>query len=207
MKRIALAVLSAYCAASLAATPQDAERLGKDLTPVGAERAGNKDGSIPAWPGRQAQGPGWSPGKSRAAHWKDKGEKPLFSITAANVDKYADKLTPGQVQLIKTTPNYRMDVYQSHRSCANPEFVETNTRKNVTAAKLGDDGWSLKEGVMPGIPFPVPKTGTEAMWNYKMKYAGIGFEWPLNIITLSPRKGSSEWVQAGATQTYFFPWA
>ena len=34
------------------AAPQDgAERLGKDLTPVGAIKAGNKDGSIPAWDG------------------------------------------------------------------------------------------------------------------------------------------------------------
>lgn len=206
MKLIAMAVTAMLCGASLAASPQEAERLGKDLTPVGAEKAGNKDGSIPAWPGRQAQGPGWSHGQNRAAAWKDKGEKPLYSISAANVDKYADKLTPGQVQLIKQTPGYRMDVYPTHRSCANPDFVEQNTKKNATAAKLGADGWSLKEGFMPGIPFPIPKSGAEAMWNYKMKYAGIGFEWARNFITLSPRKGSSDWVQAGATQTYFFPW-
>jgi hypothetical protein len=46
-----MAVTAMLCGASLAASPQEAERLGKDLTPVGAEKAGNKDGSIPAWPG------------------------------------------------------------------------------------------------------------------------------------------------------------
>jgi len=30
-------------------SPADVDRLGKDLTPSGAERAGNKDGTIPAW--------------------------------------------------------------------------------------------------------------------------------------------------------------
>ena len=29
-------------------SPEEAAKLGKELTPVGAERAGNQDGSIPA---------------------------------------------------------------------------------------------------------------------------------------------------------------
>jgi hypothetical protein len=36
------------------ATPEEAARLGKDLTPVGAEQAGNKDGTIPEWVGKAA---------------------------------------------------------------------------------------------------------------------------------------------------------
>ncbi|WP_420466459.1 hypothetical protein [Panacagrimonas sp.] len=31
------------------ATPEEAARLGKDLTPVGAEKVGNKSGTIPEW--------------------------------------------------------------------------------------------------------------------------------------------------------------
>jgi hypothetical protein len=189
-----------------AASEQEAARLGADLTPVGAEKAANKDGAIPAYAGSEAPTAGWSAGKNRAAHWKHKGDKPLYSIDISNVDKYADKLTPGQIALVKQSKGYRMDVYPTHRTCGNPEFVEANTKKNATTAKIGTDGWSLKEAVMPGIPFPVPKSGIEAIWNYKMKYAGIGFEWPTNYISLSPRKGSSEWIQAGATQTYYFPW-
>ena len=34
-----------------ALTPDEAKRLDADLTPVGAERAGNADGSIPPWTG------------------------------------------------------------------------------------------------------------------------------------------------------------
>jgi hypothetical protein len=44
------------------------------------------------------------------------------------------------------------------------------------------------------------------MWNVKMKYSGVGFEWPTLYTALSPRAGSSEWVAATSTQTYFFPW-
>ncbi len=200
----ALALLA--CAGTCAAQARDAARLGKELTGVGAEPGANKDGSIPAFAPGDAVLPGWAAGKPRADFFKFKSEKPRYSIDASNVDKYADKLAPGQVQMVKQTKGYRMDVYPSHRSCTNPDFVLENTKKNVAAAKLGADGWSLADAVVPGIPFPIPANGAEAMWNYKFKYAGIGFEWPLNYVSLSPRKGATEWIQAGATQTYYFPW-
>ncbi|PKL97980.1 MAG: DUF1329 domain-containing protein, partial [Gammaproteobacteria bacterium HGW-Gammaproteobacteria-7] len=34
-----------------AVSPEQAARLGRDLTPVGAEKAGNADGTIPEWTG------------------------------------------------------------------------------------------------------------------------------------------------------------
>jgi len=204
---IALAIataLSLYAATSNAAP--DAARLGADLTATGAEKAANKDGVIPAFAAAPVAEAGWSQGKKREDFFKFKGDKPLFAIDASNVDKYADKLSPGQVQLIKQTKGYRMDVYATRRTCSVPDFVQENSKKNIGTAKLGDDGWSLKEAVVPGVPFPMPENGAQAMWNYKMKYAGIGFEWPLNYVSLSPRKGSTDWIQAGATETYYFPW-
>lgn len=201
-----LAALSALSGSVQAATEADAAKLGKELTPVGAEKGANKDGSIPAWQGGDAATPGWAYGKSRAAHFKYQGDKPLYSIDAGNVDKYADKLSPGQIQQIKQAKGYRMDVYPSRRTCNNPDFVTENTKKNVTTAKLGPDGWSLKEATVPGIPFPLPKSGTEVMWNVKMKYAGAGFEFPTLYTALSPRQGSTEWIAATSTQTYYFPW-
>ena len=39
------------CNALAKLTPEQAARLGNDLTPVGAEKAGNADGSIPEWTG------------------------------------------------------------------------------------------------------------------------------------------------------------
>src|SRR5207302_606169 len=41
-------------AADAAVTSEQADRLGKDLTPSGAERAGNQEGSIPAYEGGEA---------------------------------------------------------------------------------------------------------------------------------------------------------
>ena len=79
----------------LAATPpQDIARLGADLTPLGGEKAANKDGSIPAWDGGLAQAPaGYVAGK----HYVDPfaGEKPAVTINAGNMAQYAGKLTPG----------------------------------------------------------------------------------------------------------------
>ncbi len=204
-KRMQLTALAVLTASLYSLPAANAAELGKDLTLAGAEKAGNKDGSIPAFQGGEAAN-GWAPGKSRADAWKHKGEKPLYSIDASNVDKYAAHLSPGQIQLIKQTKGYRMDVYPSHRTCGNPDFVGENTKKNLGVAKIGPDGWSLKEAAVPGTPFPIPKSGIEALWNSKIRYAGVGFEWPMNRIMLSPRSGSTGWIEADATQTYLFPW-
>ena len=45
----AAALVLSVGGARAAVSEQEAARLGKELTPVGAERAGNKDGSIPEW--------------------------------------------------------------------------------------------------------------------------------------------------------------
>jgi len=203
--RALLATLLAVAGAAHAAE-DDIARLGKDLTPSGAEKAGSKDGAIPAWSGSEAPAAGWAYGKFRGDFWKHKGEKPLFSIDAGNVDKYKDKLTPGQIALVKATKGYRMDVYPSHRSCGIPDFVADNTRKNVGVAKIGADGWTLADAIVPGYPFPFPKTGTEVIYNSKMRYRGVGVEWKNSLTSVSPRKGGGDWIVAGSEQTNFFPW-
>ncbi|NML25923.1 DUF1329 domain-containing protein [Zoogloea dura] len=192
--------------ASASASEADPSRLGRDLTPAGGEKAASKDGSIPAWGGKETPAAGWAYGKNRGAAWAHKGEKPLFSIDAGNVAKYADKLTPGQVATIKQVKGYRMDVYPTHRNCGVPDFVADNTRKNVGFAKLGDDGWSLKEANVPGYPFPFPENGAQAMWNSKMRYRGLALEYKNAITAVSPRKGADEWIKATSEQTLFFPW-
>lgn len=203
-------VIHALAAASLlslgaGAHAADAARLGSELTPLGGEKAASKDG-VPAWAGQEAQAAGWSFGKKRGDHWKHKGEKAQFSIDASNVDKYAAKLSPGQVALVKQIPGYRIDVYPTHRSCGAPDFVADNTKKNVGFAKLGDDGWSLKEAYLPGVPFPMPDKGAEVMWNAKTRYRGVGMDYKSVITAVSPRKGSTEWIKAGSEQTLYFPW-
>jgi len=192
-------------AAGHGAGAADLAQLDK-LTPSGAEREGNKEGTIPAWQGAEAPLPGWEWGKPRLAYWKHKDEKPLFTIDKSNADKYAEKLSVGQLAMLKQVKDYRMDVYPSHRTCGVPDFVAANTRKNLNASKLDANGWSLKEATVPGYPFPIPATGVEAMWNSKMRYRGVGIDYKGTITAVSPRRGSTEWIRADSEQTLFIPW-
>jgi hypothetical protein len=198
------------CAAWLATvgtTAQAAEptQLGANLTPVGAEMAGNKDGSIPAWKNETQAADGWAWGKLRKDFWKHKGDKAQYSINAGNLAQHADVLTPGQVALLKQNPGFQMEVYPTRRSCGVPEFVAENTRKNIGTAKMGADGWSLKTAVVPGVPFPMPTTGAQAMMNMKMRYRGVGVDFQNGFTLVSPRRGSEDWIRAGFEQSYFFP--
>lgn len=206
MKRPALPLIALVLATLAAPAAADATRLGADLTPAGGERAASKDGAIPAWPGNQPQHAGWSPGALRGDHWVHKGDKPLFSIDASNADQHASRLSPGQLAMLKQVKGYRMDVYPTRRSCGVPDFVADNTKKNVGFAKIGADGWSLAEAWVPGYPFPLPANGTEAMWNAKMRYRGVGIDYKNTVTSVSPRKGGSEWIRAGQEFTAFMPW-
>lgn len=202
----AFTALVAVAASSALAQSADSSHLGADLTPAGAEKAGTTSG-IPAWSAPEPMGPGWSAGKRRMDFFKYKSDKPLYSIDASNVDKYIDKLNPGQVALLKSLKGYSMPVYPTRRSCGIPDFVADNTKKNIGFAKMNADGVSLADAIMPGLPFPVPKTGAEAMWNTKMHYRGVGVELNSVYTVVSPRKGSTEWIKVVADQYTLFPWA
>ncbi|KVM95313.1 DUF1329 domain-containing protein [Burkholderia stagnalis] len=203
MKKHTLGAVTAIAATLLLVAGEAAGA--EDLTPVGAERGASKDGGVPAFAGKQSPEAGWEWGKVRADYWKHKNEKPLYSIDAANVDKYADKLSPGQVALIKQKKGYRMDVYPSHRECQLPDVAEQNSKANPAAAKLNSTGEALASAVLPGVAFPQPKSGVEAILNYEMRYRGEGIEWAQTVTAVSPRPGGSEWIDATGPQTYFFP--
>jgi hypothetical protein len=195
MGYLALALLGGQ--AALAVTPQEADRLGKDLTAFGAEKAGNADGTIPAWQGGDTPLPGWEWGKYRGDYWKYKDDKPLFSIDASNVDKYAARLTDAQITALKTVKGYRMDIYPTHRTCAiTPSYAE-RSKENATEAKIAPDGWKLEHARAGGVPFPIPKSGIEAMYNIKMRPAGTGAYYDDGTSVISPRAGSSDftWYQ------------
>ena len=82
---LATCLLSVSALTWAGATDQEVARLGKDLTPVGAERAASKDGSIPEWSGGITTAPaGWKGGQKRIDPFKD--DKPLYSIDATNAD-------------------------------------------------------------------------------------------------------------------------
>lgn len=158
--------------AMAAVSVQEAERLKNDLTPMGAERAGNGS-DIPPWRGGLTLPPvGYSkPGQYHIDPFAD--DKPLFVITAANMNQYADYLTDGQKALFKTYPaTFTMPIYKTRRTAAAPEWVYENTYKNAIRAELtkGGNGLAYAYG---GIPFPIAKNGLEAIWNHITRWRGV----------------------------------
>lgn len=153
---------------SLAAiTAAEADRLDKDLTPLGAERAGNKEGTIPAWTGGLTKPPaGWNPAAGYADPFAD--EKPLFVITAQNADQYKDKLTPGNYAMLKKYPNFKMPVYPTHRTAAIPKSVTDHIKEESTKVAL--NGLTVEHMTWQGPPFPIPKNGLEAIDNHLLRY-------------------------------------
>lgn len=193
------ATLALGGAAFATVSEQEAAKLGNELTPIGAERAGNKDGSIPAWTGGDMKAPaGWKTGTPRPDPYAN--EKRLFSIDASNVDRYKDKLASGQIEMIKTIPGYRMDVYPTHRSCGFPDFYYERTKKNATGAKLAANGRDLAEALGAAVPFPIPQNGTEAIWNHKLHWKGEGFY--MSYAGYIPPKGSDSIGEAFAQQEW-----
>ncbi|QCY13278.1 DUF1329 domain-containing protein [Pseudomonas sp. MPC6] len=169
-----LACLTLSLSASVthaAVSGAEAQVLKSALTPLGAERAGNADGSIPAWTGGYTQVPaGFQEGHRAFDPFKD--DKPLYSVTAANMSQYADKLTDGVKQLLKDNPQtFKLDVYPTRRTAAAPQWVYDNTFKNATQATLEADGLVVK-GAYGGVPFPIPKNGNEVMWNHQTLWRG-----------------------------------
>lgn len=150
-----------------AVSADEAAKLKDELTPFGAERAGNADGTIPAWTGGLTTPiAGDKPGGRRSDPFRD--EKPLFSINAGNVAEYADKLTDGtKAMLAKYPDSYRLDVYPTHRTAAAPQWVYDNTLANATRSRMNGD---VVEDAFGGIPFPIPQTGAEVMWNHLLRW-------------------------------------
>ncbi len=188
---IAVGAGMALLAATARAAPSEEEiaRLGgPELTPVGAERAGNADGTIPAWTGGVVQAPpGWEPGQPRIDLFAD--DAPLFSIDASSVDQHADKLTPGQRALFETYDGYRMDVYRTRRSCAYPEHYYENAKRNARVARV-DDRCLLTAGVSTPL-FPLPEDGCHVIQNGKTSVFNGLMAYDRYEATLVPTKGGT----------------
>ena len=150
-------------------TAAEAQGAGPGLTPTGAIRAGNADGTIPAWTGGLVGERSNKPIRFRPDPFA--AERPLFSITAQNVDRYADHLAAGTMAMIRTMRGYRVDVYPSHRTFAAPQFIYDNAVANIGRARLVHNGEGV-EGAALSIAFPVPHNGAEAMWNHTLRWRG-----------------------------------
>ena len=171
-KKLALFFISAAVSATASATvtPTEAAKLGTELTPTGAERAANADGSIPAWnPDGWPIPAGFEPGSD---FYIDPyaGEKPLYTIDAGNWHQYEAVLTEGSRAMFeKLGPKgFRMEVYPSKRDFITHQWFYDNTARNATGATLVADGQKI-EGNLPGVPFPIPQSGLEALWNHMVR--------------------------------------
>jgi hypothetical protein len=168
-----LAVAGAATIANAAVTAQQAARLGADLTPIGAEKAANAAGTIPAWTGgiRSAAEAGF-PNFKTGGHHPDPyaSDKPLYKVDAGNMARYAANLSAGHKALLSAYKgSYFMNVYPSHRSAAFPQRIYDATKANATTAKLTGTGTGVT-GAIIGIPFPMPTQGVEVIWNHILRY-------------------------------------
>lgn len=172
-----LAVLKFGSAKAQAADPS---LLKTTLTPFGAERAGNADGSIPAWTGGYTTvPPGWTHGQSMPDFFA--GETATLTINSNNMAQYEDRLTEG-VMALMTKYGFAIKVYPTHRTASAPQSVYDNMAQNVTRAQLDPGGPNVGfKNALGGVPFPIPdvsdplSAGAQIIWNHNSRWAGYGY--------------------------------
>ncbi|MFK8397773.1 DUF1329 domain-containing protein [Pseudomonas sp. BGr12] len=170
----AIAVLSSLLPiqAQAKVDAKEAARLGQDLTPTGAIKAGDSALGIPEWKGGLSSPPAsYKAGGFETDPFAD--QKPILVIDASNYKQYQDKLSDGVKALFAAYPNtFKIPVYPTERTYAAPKEVYENTAKNAVNAELveGGNGFTNAYG---GIPFPIPKSGLEAIWNHIARWRGL----------------------------------
>ncbi len=184
-------------------TPDQVARIGKDLTPVGAERAGNKDGSIPQWEGGLTAAPA---GFDRAKGYLNPyaADKVLYTITAANVEQHKDKLSAGQIEMLKRFPTFKMDVYPSRRSAAYPASIYELAKSEGAQTRLADGGNGVVKMEKGTVPFPIPKNGLEVQWNHQARY--FGGTWTRYNAEF-PVQTNGAFTPTTRDETFAAPWA
>ena len=177
---------------------------GTVLTPIGAIKAGNKEGTIPAWTGVPIPVPrGYKPGSGTYVDpFAD--EKPLFSINQKNMAQYTDKLPQGVQALMKRFPDYRIDVYPTHRTTVFPQAICDGTKRCATTATYSNGGETLNN-CRAGYPFPIPKDGNEAYWNHNLattNYPAPGYTQVNDIVSYNITSTGKMSMSLGADFTY-----
>lgn len=186
---------------------EEADRLKTDLTPLGGERAGNADGTIPAWEGGLPKPPpGCTTEKGVPLMNPYPDDKVLFSITAANMGQYEAKLSEGTKWLLRQYPDtFRLDVYPTRRPAAVPQWVADNTYNNALNAVSTEDrlGFLNAHG---GIPFPIPENAEQVVFNGSCVWAGTSRVSYYNTYTIN-KNGNISIFTGGRTienSPYYF---
>ena len=197
-----LSLLASHVMASVSA--DQIAKLGTTLTPLGGEKAGNADGSIPAWSGglKTDAAPVTANGFLGNPY---AGEKPLFIITAKNVEQYKAKLSEGQIAMLNRYPDtYKIPVYVTHRSMAVPAKVEAAAKVSAAKTTLSSDGNALKDFNESNFyPFPIPQNGLEVIWNHITRYRGGNLS--RQYVQASPQT-NGDYSLVGFTEEVAFPY-
>ncbi|MCG8669052.1 MAG: DUF1329 domain-containing protein [Pseudomonadales bacterium] len=174
---LCLAIINSGVAVASKLSP---ERLNKDLTPYGAERAGNKSGTIPEWTGGLLT-EDIPKSYVRGMHHPDpfEGSKKRFTITAQNMDQYENVLSAGLIKMLKRYPDtFYIPVYPTKRSASAPRWVYDNIYQNAKTAKLINNGNGIK-GAYAGVAFPIPLDANgqvnplKVLWNHITRWRGV----------------------------------
>lgn len=184
---LALSLLASSVMAAV--SPEEAAKLGTSLTPLGAEKAGNADGSIPEWTGGLPTNAAPLNNGHLTNPFKD--EKPEFVITAQNVEQYKDKLTAGQQAMFKRYPEtYKIRVFPTHRSAAVPDRIYEAAKKSAVNTELVGGGNGIDNFADSRYyAFPIPKSGLEVVWNHITRYRGGNVR--RNIVQATPQTNGS----------------
>jgi len=176
-RRLGLSIALAACAALASGaraevSEAEAARLAGDLTPMGAERAGNAEGTIPAWTGGITSPPaGHVAGEREIDPYADDAVQ--YTISAGDIEAHADVLSDGQKALLRAHPeSWRLNVYPTRRSASFPAWVYEAVRANATRARVVLTGKGSVEGARVGPPFPIPQSGIEVIWNHNLRWRG-----------------------------------
>ena len=143
---------------------QHAQRLNLELTPLGAERAGNHT-DIPRWRGGLAMPPlGYQgPGHRRPDPFPH--DVVQYRITASELDDHRTTLPMGLQALLANTDAV-LQVYPSRRTAAAAESWYEQTYLNVVQRP---DTLQRASG---GVPFPIPDNGLQVLTNALLRWQG-----------------------------------
>ena len=174
------------------------------LTPVGAERAGNAAATIPPWKGGITEPPAtYVPGEQHVDPYPD--DAVLKTITAANMEAYADNLSPGQQALLRAYPDsWHMQIYPTRRSASYPEWVYQAVEDNARTATVLRAGKGGVAGANVSSPFPIPESGVEAVWNHNLRWRGIRIQRSFGQAAVTRR---GRYTVTLTLQDFAFPYA
>lgn len=165
---------------SYAQSTVDVSKLTSSLTPVGAERAGNSEGSIPEWTGGYTSVPdGWQPGDYMPDFFAD--EPVVLVIDSSNMAQHSNRLSDGVMAMMQKY-GFSIKVYPTHRTASAPQWVYDNIAVNAANAKLDPAGGRLGYiDAYGGVPFPIPDAsdpeaaGAQIIWNHNARWSGYAY--------------------------------